>query len=64
MRKGREREREWGGRPVCPFKRTAGKGKERVEVDRVCLLKRLFVPAYRLHSEIAATGHLAGQGTA
>lgn len=64
MRKGREREREWGERPVCSFKRTAGKGKERVEVDRACLLKRLFVPAYRLHSEIAATGLLAGQGTA
>lgn len=63
MRKGRKEKESGGERPVCPFQRTAGKGKERVEVDRACLLKRLFVPAYRLHSEIAATGPLAGQGT-
>lgn len=62
MRKGRK-EKESGGKDLfVPSKEQRERGKK-VEVDRACLLKRLFVPAYRLHNEIAATEPLAGQGT-
>lgn len=73
VRKGREKEKEWGAKTCLPLQKNSGKGERKSGSGQYLSLERPFVSAADTNellcselicSELAATEPLAGHGTA